>query len=63
MEFIYFQSKLDKLPVLTIEDLSRFGTLVNNAKIPGKSEVVLKDGDVLKFGTMNSTYRCANYAN
>lgn len=43
-------------PGVTIKDESRYGTWVNDAQLPSKGQVELKDGDKLKFGSPKSSF-------
>ena len=48
------QTNVNKLPVLLLKDLSKFGTWVNKEKISG--EKILSDGDEIMFGSDKSMY-------
>eukprot|EP00058_Branchiostoma_floridae_P019424 XP_002604914.1 hypothetical protein BRAFLDRAFT_121621 [Branchiostoma floridae] len=44
-----------KLPILTVQDLSKFGTLVGDQKVKGQA--ILKNDDVITFGAMGSKWK------
>ncbi|XP_035678587.1 nibrin-like isoform X2 [Branchiostoma floridae] len=44
-----------KLPILTVQDLSKFGTLVGDQKVKGQA--ILKNNDVITFGAMGSKWK------
>ncbi|XP_066290917.1 nibrin-like [Branchiostoma lanceolatum] len=44
-----------KLPILTLQDFSKFGTLVGDQKIKGQT--ILKSDDVVTFGAMGSKWK------
>uniref|UniRef100_T1J527 Nibrin n=1 Tax=Strigamia maritima TaxID=126957 RepID=T1J527_STRMM len=48
----------ENLPILQVEDLSKFGTSVNSD--PVNKAQILKNGDEIKFGGLNSKYK-VNY--
>ncbi|MQL72211.1 hypothetical protein Taro_004518 [Colocasia esculenta] len=56
------------LPNVRIRDLSKFGTFINKDSgsqavntFPNK-KAVLKDGDLISFGTGIATFRCTSYS-
>ena len=51
----FMQTNTSKLPVLRLKDLSKFGTWVNKQKVEG--ERLLKDGDVIHFGSPSSSFK------
>lgn len=52
---IQLQAHVNKLPVLKLKDVSKFGTWVNNQKVEG--ERILSDGDSVYFGSQKSSFR------
>ncbi|XP_076437770.1 uncharacterized protein LOC143276963 [Babylonia areolata] len=50
-------SNVNKPATLTLEDVSKFGTHVNNQRIKLKAPRVLRDGDEVRFGTPKSLHR------
>ncbi|XP_069135203.1 nibrin-like [Argopecten irradians] len=47
-------NKLTILPTLTIKDLSKYGTMLNNSKVQGQTTV--SDGDEIMFGSPKSSF-------
>lgn len=50
-------AKPDQRPRLSITDRSRFGTLRNGGRVPAGEPIDLDEGDELKFGVNQDTYR------
>ena len=43
-------------PILQIQEKSKFGTILNDEQIKGKT-CTLNNGDLITFGTLQSQYR------
>ncbi|XP_053101912.1 nibrin isoform X2 [Hemicordylus capensis] len=50
-------SKSPTLPLLTLKDTSKYGTFVNEEKLPNGTSKTLKSGDRVTFGVFESKFR------
>ena len=52
---MFSQAQPHRLPILTVKDVSKFGTLVQSNRIKGGPAQV-QSGNSIKFGTMDSVF-------